>query len=68
MSKSAKDRNRGLGLLATTIEKIWGGRCTLPEPSCPTCHAWQVFDHLAALTDCSYLDDFDGPVAPEPWE
>lgn len=62
MNKATKDRNRGLGLMATTVERIWGHRCSITEPHCPTCHAWQVFDHLAALTNSDLLnveDTFD---------
>lgn len=55
--KAAKDRGRGLSYMAVTIERIWGGRCGIPEPTCPTCHAWQVFDYLVALTDSSFLED-----------
>lgn len=52
-----KKREIALNNLAKILTKLYGHRHDRREPTCVTCHAWMMFDHMEELTD-SYLMDF----------
>lgn len=52
-----EELNEGMSRLATTIEHVWGARCSMHEASCAVCHQWAVFDYMLASMDSMSLDD-----------